>query len=90
MNAYTAVLTDGNRLDWRGERPSQGTVPVAVAVTLLEDVTSTPGEEAVPSIDCLRQIAELPMSKRSGLAIVDPVAWQKEQRRDRPLPGREE
>jgi hypothetical protein len=90
MNAYSAILTDGNRLDWRGERPPKSAVPAAVIVTLLEETPSSPKEAAASPIEYLRQIAELPISKRSGLAAVDPVAWQKEQRRDRPLPGRED
>lgn len=38
------------------------------------------------AMDALRRIAA-----RGGIrSIPDPVAWQREQRKDRPLPGREE
>jgi hypothetical protein len=36
------------------------------------------------SVACLREIA-----REGGLGISDPVAWQREQRRGRSLPGRE-
>ena len=51
-------------------------------VLMVEEQTSVVSSSHT-SVDCLREIA-----REGGLGISDPVAWQREQRRERPLPGR--
>ena len=85
---YEAVL-NGDRLEWRGEAPA--TVrPTRVRVTLVDSVLDeTPEEQAARGkamADILRELAKSNPFKD----IADPVAWQREIRKDRPLPGREE
>lgn len=94
---YSALLT-GDHLEWIGEPP--GSVePVLVTVVIAPPTVSftelpagvrtlpvqTP-EARARGIEALKRIAA-----RGTFApeITDVVAWQREVRRDRPLPGRE-
>jgi hypothetical protein len=80
--SYRAILT-GNRLDWIDPPPAlQG--PTLVEITILHPETEE--ERRQFAVDALTELAEAGGIK----SIPDPAAWQREIRRDRPLPGREE
>jgi hypothetical protein len=84
--SYRAILT-GNWVEWIDPPPvSDG--PMLVEITIVHPETEVErrarGQRAAQA---LREVAEA----GGGLAsIKDPVAWQREIRRDRPLPGRED
>jgi hypothetical protein len=88
QNTYKAILT-GDRLEWSGDAPeiSRENSPVAVHVTILDDdihVTDvlTQGERMAAALE---RLAAIP----AGEEITDPVAWEREIREDRVLPGRD-
>ena len=87
MITYKAILRN-DRLEWRGPMPSQigPDQPVAVHVTILEESVLEPGRErGLEMATALEQLAAM-----DALAdITDPVAWEREMRQDRILPGRE-
>ncbi|MDR2849925.1 MAG: hypothetical protein LBW77_05215 [Verrucomicrobiota bacterium] len=89
MNStYKAWLTDDQRLDWREDQPpwKGGTVPVLV--TFLENTAApSPRAPSRRSAECLTRLAELGDAFEG---VRDPVQWQREQRLERPLPGRED
>jgi hypothetical protein len=81
---YPAVLRD-NRIEWSGDAPPDLTPEqsVGVLVTLVEP----------PGVADRGQRMAAALAKLAGSALAqidDPVAWQREQRTDRPLPGRDE
>ena len=77
---YTAIL-DGEKITWVGEVPQLGR-PTRVKIEVESEAVPSNGPEVA------RLFEEL--SKSNPFAdIKDPVAWQREQRKDRPLPGRE-
>jgi len=82
---YPGILLD-NQIAWSGEEPP---VPpgraVRVVVTLLEAAESS-SEQGQEMAAVLERLAALPANED----LSDPVAWQRETRQDRPLPGREE
>jgi len=82
VNTYKAVLR-GNRLEWSGEVPERSTQdrPVRVSVTILE----TNAGQGQQMADALEKLAHL----NAAPAIADPAAWEREQREDRHLPGRD-
>ncbi len=84
---YPAILR-GDRLEWTGESPAHAAEErgVKVQVTILDEVPPADDRERGRRLaDLLRAIAETdPFAE-----IADPVAWQREIREDRPLPGRE-
>jgi hypothetical protein len=63
--------------------------PAPVIVTFLKAVQEPPREQAQTRsvTDILHQLAET--AGRGTFADIDPVQWQREQRTDRILPGRE-
>jgi len=80
-HTYQAVLR-GNELEWTDEAPQRldDGRPVHVSVTILESSASQ-GErmaEALGELARMNAMAE----------VTDPAAWEREQRQDRPLPGR--
>ena len=82
---YKAILK-GDRVEWIGEAPeTNGGVPVEITVIKEE----TPEERKLRG----QQMAEI-LNALAALnpfaEIKDPVAWQREIRKDRPLPGRED
>jgi len=85
---YLATLCDGV-LDWGvdGPPPTPEHVPVKLQVTVL------PQPKAAPSASCLAAFAMLEEFAVAGGITTDfgdVVEWQREERRDRPLPGRDE
>ena len=83
---YSAIL-HGDRLEWLGEAPVEmkdGVVRVEVKILGSESHASSNVERRPRAVDALRRLAE-----RGWDAPKDTVAWQREIREDRPLPGRE-
>ncbi len=88
---YEAILI-GDRLEWTGERPEPTLNPQRVTVTVAPVTAtsavpvdlSTSGDRA-QLLEALKRVRELNPYRD----IADPVAWQREVREDRPLPGRE-
>jgi hypothetical protein len=87
MNPSYRAILHGDRLEWIDPPPALDG-PTLVEITILrpaetEEERRARGRRAA---EALQQIAEA-----GGIAsIEDPVAWQREIRRDRPLPGRED
>ena len=85
---YEAILV-GDRLEWSNGAP-QARRPVRVHVTVVEPSPEETAEERAARgkrmADALRELAK----SNPFAEITDPVAWQREIRKDRPLPGREE
>ena len=81
-NTYQAVLR-GNRLEWSGEVPDRLTEdrPVRVSVTILE----TSDDQGQRMAAALEKLAHL----NAPSTIADPAAWEREQRAERHLPGRD-
>jgi len=88
LQTYRAVLR-GNWLEWLGAAPEQvkDENEITVEVTILGDARaeSLERERGLKMAEALEALAKV-----NALAdITDPVAWQREIREDRPLPGRE-
>lgn len=85
LPTYPAVLRQ-NRIEWTGETPpglsADESVPVHVTLLAPPPVAgSNQGQ---------RMAAALEKLANSALAqIADPLAWERERREDRGLPGRE-
>jgi hypothetical protein len=84
---YKAILR-GDRVQWIGDAPlTNGGVPVQVTLlnerTSDQDDTDARRRRVAEALDALA--ASNPFAE-----ISDPLAWQREIRKDRPLPGREE
>ncbi len=86
---YRAVVK-GDRLEWLGEIPPEiaRNREVSVDVTILRDERFSASRAANTGE---RMAAALEKLAASGAvaSIEDPAAWQREIRRDRPLPGRD-
>lgn len=85
LEKYRATI-HGDTITWDGDVPAEVVSDgvMEVYVTRVDDAAG-----AVPNgrraMAALERIAE-----KGGIqSIVDPVAWQREIRKDRPLPGRE-
>ena len=85
---YKAILTD-DHLEWKGERPKflVSGKPAEVVVVIPDDEA-----DAVEMEMRRRRVAALRRIAAAGGVpeIPDAVAWQREMREDRKLPGREE
>ena len=85
LEKYRATI-HGDTIEWNGDVPDEvardGIMEVYVT-RIGETINTVPnGERAMAALE---RIAE-----KGGIrSIVDPVAWQREIRKDRPLPGRE-
>jgi hypothetical protein len=83
MQTYRAILK-GNRLEWTDPGPVDLKSEQPVEVTILDEPDQT--------IDRRKRMAEA-LEKLAATdafsEISDPVEWQREIRRDRPLPGRD-
>ncbi|MBA3769845.1 MAG: hypothetical protein H0X08_05020 [Blastocatellia bacterium] len=85
LEKYRATI-HGETISWDGDIPDEVTKDgiMEVYVTRVgETINTVPnGQRAMAALE---RIAE-----KGGIqSIVDPVAWQREIRKDRPLPGRE-
>ena len=83
--AYKAIL-HGDRVEWLDGAPeADGPVQVYITVSnLVQSGAPKPNERT--TFDILQALADMGAFSE----IEDPVAWQREIRKDRPLPGREE
>lgn len=84
LPTYRAVL-HGDRLEWADDVPEhvRGEQRVPVFVTIVGDPDRSDGQRVAAMADALQRLAT-----RGGLSIADASTWQREQREDRPLPGR--
>ena len=84
---YLATLCDGV-LDWGDDGPpaTPKHVPVKVQVTMLPQAKPEPSASSRAALAILEALAASGGLPEFG----DPVAWQIETRKDRPLPGRDE
>ena len=89
MTTYKAKLK-GNQLEWADEVPPPPPQPDAeVLVTFLATNGSALMDKAERGARMKAALDQL--AARGGIqSIPDPVAWQREIRQDRPLPGRED
>ncbi len=89
LQTYKAILR-GNQLEWNDAAPQSLTddQPVVVYVTILDQAQpeKTPLTSGQQTASILEELAQQP----TLASISDPVAWQNEQRGDRPLPGRDQ
>jgi hypothetical protein len=87
LPTYKAILKD-NQLRWSGDVPKQiEDIAVEVYVTILDTAnldrdTSNRGKNMAAALERLAE------SNALG-EISDPINWQREQRQDRKLPGRD-
>ncbi len=88
LQTYKAILR-GNRLEWNETAPQSlsDDQPVAVHVTILDQEQVTPARTSGQQMAAI--LAHL-ASKPTLASISDPVVWQREQRDERTLPGRED
>ena len=92
---YDAIL-EGDRLIWTGERPAEDQRRLHVRVSVDEPGTGSDSSEGIihrPTPEQKRQAYEAieRLRAQGGIkSIPDPSAWQREIRKDRPLPGRED
>lgn len=87
LHTYRAVLI-GNRLKWIGDVPKyESKRPIDVHVHFLEErVLLRDASRGREMAEILEQLAQ----SGTFAQITDPVSWQQEVRKDRPLPGRED
>ncbi len=82
---YEGILC-GNHIEWVGEAPPSAATDskVRVLVALLPEPDDA--ERGRRMAEALERLAA-----RGGVAgIPDPLAWEREMRKDRPLPGRDD
>ena len=87
LRTYEAILT-GDRIQWIGEAPKLGAstrVYVTVLATDESELPSRPQSDGRAAAAALEELAKL----NAFESIKDPVEWQREIRKDRPLPGRD-
>lgn len=85
LPTYPAYLRE-DHVQWIAEVPPVLSTehPVRVHVTLLDPVSSNGTDRGKRMAAALEKLAAV-----GGLSIADPLAWEREQREDRQLPGRE-
>jgi hypothetical protein len=83
MKTYEAII-DGESFKWIGDRPAtNGPTHVQVRIELIS-------QDGTPNGALLAQMAREFVARTGGITTIpDPVAWQREIREDRSLPGRE-
>ncbi len=86
LEKHRATLTEG-RLEWVGEAPKEISKngPTTVDVIVVSPQPKLKKPDGQKMVEALEKIAALGGVK----SIPDPVAWQREIRKDRPLPGRD-
>ena len=90
---YKAIIRhepgeDYCRLEWISGKP-RTSLPLEVEISVWEDKSDLnqykPNSDMDKAVTALEKLAELGTFSE----IEDPVAWQREIRKDRPLPGRD-
>ena len=87
LETYSAILHN-NHIEWTGDAPAS--LPpdqaVRVQITLLDRAAPVDAEQGRRMAAALERLAA-----RSALPeIVDPAAWERDIREDRPLPDRDD
>ena len=85
LEKYRATI-HGDRIEWEGKEPAELNTHgrLTVDVMVVDRAASAKKSDSKLAVAALRKIAE-----RGGItSIPDPVKWQREIRKDRPLPGR--
>lgn len=91
LKSYEAIYNEG-RVEWVGEAPTIAHARVLVVVEETLGETAAPNPKRITNGDSLAEfIEQWDESARRTLVekFGDPVEWQREQRQDRTLPGRE-
>lgn len=86
LEKYRATI-HGDRIEWDGEAPKDLTqaASIKVDVTVVSAKPKLKKPNGKKMAEALAKIAA-----RGGItSIKDPVKWQREVRKDRPLPGRD-
>ncbi len=83
LKSYEAIYDHG-RIEWLGINPNFGRTRVVVVFPDADEVTPEPNGKRF--VEVAKKLAETGFADKFG----DPVAWQREQRKDRPLSGRED
>lgn len=85
LEKYRAII-HGDRIEWEGEAPEEleGSSTIKVDVTVVSDKPALKKPNGKKMAEALAKIAA-----RGALPIEDPLKWQREMRKDRPLPGRD-
>ena len=83
MQSYRAILK-GNRIEWTDSEPKNLGTEQPVEVTIIDEQDQMAERrrlmaEALENLAATDAFSEIP----------DPVEWQREIRKDRPLPGRD-
>jgi hypothetical protein len=86
MQTYRAILK-GNRLEWTDAEPTDLNAEQPVEVTI---VNPQDPSGALARGRRMAQALERLAATNALEHIKDPVAWQRELRKDRPLPNRDE
>lgn len=85
LEKYRATI-HGDRIEWDGEAPEE----LEKSSTIKVDVTVVSEKRKLKKPNGKKMAAALSkIAARGGLPIKDPVKWQREIRKDRPLPGRD-
>ena len=83
--AYKAVLHN-DRVEWLDGAPeTDGPLPVSIIISE-KDTIGSENKEGKSIVELFQALADM----GTFADIEDPVAWQREQRKDRPLPGRDQ
>lgn len=83
MQSYRAILK-GDRLEWIEQPPVNLNPEQPVEVTILDEPDQT-ADRGKRMAEALEKLA----ASDAFSEISDPVEWQREIRKDRPLPGRD-
>ncbi|MBP9664853.1 MAG: hypothetical protein KBD94_09535 [Pyrinomonadaceae bacterium] len=86
MEKYKATI-HGATVEWESDAPTElaDRGEIRVEMTLISARNDLPRSDGKKMAEALARIAA-----RGGVkSIPDPVAWQREIRKDRPLPGRD-
>lgn len=83
MHTYRAILK-GNQLEWTEPAPVDLNPEQPVEVTILDEPDQT-ADRRKRMAEALEKLA----ASDAFSEISDPVEWQREIRKDRPLPGRD-
>ena len=84
MQTYRAILK-GNRIEWTDPEPTDLNPEQPVQVTILDTLDST---DAIARGQRMAKALERLAASNALSEITDPVEWQREIRKDRPLPDR--
>ena len=85
METYRAILK-GNRLEWIESEPTHLDVEQPVEVRILDSPANV---DATTQGQRMARALERLAASNALSHIEDPSEWQREIRKDRPLPGRE-